>query len=306
MRLVAEREPATTGLIAGISAYLLWGLAPIYFKLLGGIAPLEILAHRSIWSLLLAVSVMSLAGQLPEFLATLRDRRRMATLALSTALIATNWLIFIWAVNNDRIVEASLGYYINPLLNVVLGVLFLGERLRAVQWGAVALAACGILYELWQFGEPPLVSLCLAISFGLYGLVRKRAPVGSLPGLAVETLYLFPLGLAYLAWADSPTSDLTANSASINALLVLAGPVTLIPLLLFTVAARRLSLSTVGFLQYLGPSLMLALATLVFGEPFSAHKLVTFGFVWCALVIYSVDALLWHRRQRRMRALATG
>ncbi len=299
---MSERS-AAVGLSAGITAFLIWGLAPLYFRLLGDIAPLEILAHRSIWSLLLALLVLAVIGKLADFRATLRDPRRMATLALSTLLIAANWLMFIWAVTNARVLEASLGYYINPLLNVVLGVMFLGERLRPLQWIAVALAATGIAHELWQFGRLPLVALGLALSFGLYGLVRKRAPVESLTGLAVETLYLFPPAVFYLLWSDSPTSDLGANSAGLNALLLLAGPITLIPLLLFTMAARRLNLSTVGFLQYLGPTLMLALATLLFDEPFSREKLLTFALVWSGLLLYSTDAVVYHHRNRRLRSL---
>jgi chloramphenicol-sensitive protein RarD len=297
------RESPATGLVAGISAFLIWGLTPLYFKLLSHLAPLEIIAHRSVWSLALALLVLALIGKFGDFLATLRNPRLMGILALSTLLIAGNWLIFIWAVFNARVLEASLGYYINPLLNVLLGVLFLGERLRPLQWAAVALAATGIAHELWQFGRLPLVALALALSFGLYGLVRKRAPVESLTGLAVETLYLFPLAGLYLLWSDSPTSDLAANSARLNALLVLAGPITLVPLLLFTMAARRLNLSTVGFLQYLGPTLMLALATLLFDEPFSRDKLLTFALVWAGLALYSTDALAHHRRIRRLRTL---
>nr|WP_255771880.1 EamA family transporter RarD [Microbulbifer guangxiensis] len=291
-------------MLAGVTAFLIWGLAPLYFKLLGGISAPEILAHRSIWSLALALVILVLIGKLPDLLATLRDRKRMRTLALSTLLIGSNWLVFIWAITNAHLLDASLGYYINPLINVLLGVLFMGERLRPLQWLAVALAAIGIGHELWQFGELPLVALFLALSFGFYGLVRKRAPVESLTGLGIETLYMLPVALLYLLWSDSPTSNLADNSWQLNSLLVLAGPVTLLPLLLFNIAARRLNLSTVGFLQYLAPTLMLLLATLAFGEPFNQAKLVTFAFVWIGLALYTIDALAQRRRQRALRRAA--
>ncbi|PCO05902.1 protein RarD [Microbulbifer flavimaris] len=299
-----HKDSAAAGLLAGITAFLMWGLAPLYFKLLDGISAPEILAHRSIWSLALALIILVLIGKMPDFIATLRDRKRMGTLALSTLLIGSNWLVFIWAITNAHLLDASLGYYINPLINVLLGVLFMGERLRPLQWLAVALATIGIGHELWQFGELPVVALFLALSFGFYGLVRKRAPVESLTGLAMETLYMLPIALLYLLWSDSPTSNLLDNSLQLNGLLLLAGPITLLPLLLFNIAARRLNLSTVGFLQYLAPTLMLLLATLVFGEPFNEAKLVTFAFVWIGLALYTTDALAQRRKTRALRRAA--
>ena len=293
-----NHDAAATGLLAGIAAFLFWGLAPLYFKLLDGIPSTEILAHRSIWALVLALAILALIGRLPGFFATLRDGRKMRTLALSTLLIGSNWLVFIWAITNAHLLDASLGYYINPLINVLLGVLVLGERLRRLQWLAVGLAAAGIAHDLWQFGRLPVVALFLAFSFGFYGLVRKRAPVDSLTGLAVETLYLFPLTMAYLVWSDSPSSNLLNNGWQLNGLLLLAGPITLTPLLLFNIAARRLNLSTVGFLQYLAPTLHLLLATLAFGEPFGEGKLVTFALVWLGLLLYSFDALAQRRKQQ--------
>ncbi|GAA5526087.1 protein RarD [Microbulbifer aestuariivivens] len=295
-----HKDSAAAGLLAGITAFLLWGMAPLYFKLLDGIPAPEILAHRSVWSLLLALLILLLIGKQRDFLSTLRDRRRMATLAVSTLLIGSNWLVFIWAITNAHMLDASLGYYINPLISVLLGVLFLGERLRPLQWLAVSLAVIGIGHELWQFGELPLVALFLAFSFGFYGLVRKRAPVESLTGLAVETLYMLPIALLYLLWSDSPTSNLTGNAWQLNGLLLLAGPITLVPLLLFNIAARRLNLSSIAFLQYLGPTLMLMLATLVFGEPLNETKLVTFAFVWVGLILYTAEALAHRRNQRAL------
>ncbi|WP_444937922.1 EamA family transporter RarD [Microbulbifer sp. JMSA002] len=291
-----NNDTATTGFLAGVAAFLIWGLAPIYFNQLQGIPAAEILAHRSIWSFALALLIMLLLGKLPDLIRTLRDHKKMRVLALTTALIGGNWLVFIWAINNGHLLESSLGYYINPLINIVLGVLFLGEKLRRLQWLAVALAAIGIVHELLQFGRVPVIALFLAGSFALYGLARKRAPVESLTGLAIETLYMLPVALIYLLWSASPTSNLLNNGWELNSLLVLAGPVTLVPLLLFTIAARRLNLSTVGFLQYIGPSLMLVVATQMLGEPFSEGKLTTFMFVWMGLALYSMDALAQRRK----------
>ncbi len=296
-----NHDSAATGLLAGIAAFLFWGLAPLYFKLLDGIPSTEILAHRSIWALMLALAILLLIGKFPDFTATLRDGRKMRTLALSTLLIGSNWLVFIWAITNNHLLDTSLGYYINPLINVLLGVLVLGERLRRLQWLAVGLAAAGIAHDLWQFGRLPVVAIFLALSFGFYGLVRKRAPVDSLTGLAVETLYMFPLAITYLVWSDSPSSNLLNNGWQLNGLLLLAGPITLTPLLLFNIAARRLNLSTVGFLQYLAPTLHLLLATLVFGEPFGEGKLVTFALVWLGLLLYSGDAMTQRRKLQLQR-----
>ncbi|WP_444918468.1 EamA family transporter RarD [Microbulbifer sp. JMSA003] len=291
-----SNDSASTGLLAGISAFLIWGLAPLYFNKLRDIPAAEILAHRSIWSLVLAIGILLIVRKMPDFLATLRDGKKMRMLALTTVLIGSNWLVFIWAINNGHLLNGSLGYYINPLINILLGVLFLGEKLRRLQWIAVALAATGIAYELWQFGHVPIIALCLAFSFALYGLARKKAPVESLTGLAVETLFILPVALIYLFWSDSPTSNLLNNSLELNSLLLFAGPITLVPLLLFTIAARRLNLSTLGFLQYIGPTLMLVVATQVLGESFSEEKLTTFMFVWLGLALYSIDALAQRRK----------
>ncbi|QKX16294.1 EamA family transporter RarD [Microbulbifer sp. YPW1] len=294
-------DSAAAGLLAGLGAYLIWGIAPLYFKLLGNLSAPEILAHRSIWSLLLALILLAVLGKLRGLKAVLSSRKAMLALLVSTALISTNWLIFIWAVVNDHLLDASLGYYINPLISVLLGVLVLGEKLRPLQWIAVALAALGIGYELWQFGSLPLVALGVALTFGFYGLVRKQTAVDSLTGLTVETLFLLPLAVGFLFWSSSPTSNLLNNSWELNGLLLLAGPITLTPLLLFNIAARRLNLSTLGFLQYLGPTLMFFLAVLLYNEPFDKTKLVTFVFVWTALGFYSADALVLRRKRRRLR-----
>lgn len=297
-------DSPTAGLLAGLGAYLIWGFAPLYFKLLEGISAPEILAHRSIWSLLLAVILLALLGKMGGLRAVFQSRKKLVALMLSTLLISTNWLIFIWAVTNNHLLDASLGYYINPLISVLLGVLVLGERLRPLQWLAVALVTIGIAYELWQFGRLPLIALGVALSFGFYGLVRKQTAVDSLTGLTVETLFLLPLAIGFLFWTTSPTSNLLNNSWQLNSLLLLAGPVTLTPLLLFNIAARRLNLSTLGFLQYLGPTVMFFFAVLLFHEPFNNTKLVTFIFVWAALGFYSVDALAQRRKRSQLRRKA--
>ncbi|MEW5250652.1 EamA family transporter RarD [Microbulbifer discodermiae] len=297
-----NRDDYATGLLAGISAFLFWGLAPLYFKLFADIPATELLAHRSIWALALALIIMALMGKLRGLRSVLGDRHKMRTLALSALLIGSNWLVFIWAITNDHLLDASLGYYINPLINVLLGVLVLGERLRRLQWIAVALAATGIGWYLLQFGRLPVVALFLALTFGFYGLVRKRAPVDSLTGLAVETLYILPLALAYLIWSGSPSSNPLNNSWQLNSLLLLAGPVTLTPLLLFNIAARRLNLSTVGFLQYIAPTLQLLVAVTLFHEPFDHNLLLTFTFVWLGLALYTGDALVLRRKQRQQLA----
>nr|WP_010132313.1 EamA family transporter RarD [Microbulbifer agarilyticus] len=292
-------DSAATGLLAGVAAYFIWGVAPLYFKLLDDLSALEILSHRSIWSLVLALIMLAVLGKLAGLREVLCTRKTVVALLVTTALISCNWLIFIWAINSDHILDASLGYYINPIFSILLGVVAMGERLRPLQWFAVCLAAVGISYEIWSYGRLPLVALGVALTFGLYGLVRKKTPVDSLTGLTVETLFMLPLALGFLFWSSSPTSNLLNNSWQMNALLIAAGPVTLTPLLLFNIAARRLNLSTLGFLQYIGPTLMFVFATVLYQEPLTSAKLVTFAFVWVALIFYSVDALMQRRRQRR-------
>lgn len=226
--------------------------------------------------------------------------RKIFLLALSAVLIGGNWLLFIWAVNNHHMLEASLGYFINPLVNIVLGMIFLGERFRRMQWLAVLLAVCGVLVQLWTFGSLPVIGLGLAFSFAFYGLLRKKIAVDAQTGMLVETLWLLPVAAVYLfAIADSPTSHMGENPWSLNLLLMAAGVVTTIPLLCFTGAATRLRLSTLGFFQYIGPTLMFLLAVVFYGEVPGADKMVTFAFIWVALAVFIVDALYTQRRLRR-------
>ncbi|MBY8270447.1 EamA family transporter RarD [Vibrio fluvialis] len=296
-----EQQNAKKGVILAISAYTMWGIAPIYFKAISSVSALEILSHRVIWSFFLLAALLHFGRQWRSVVSVFHDKKKMVYLLTTALLVGGNWLIFIWAVNANHMLDASLGYYINPLLNVVLGMLFLGERLRKLQWFAVALAAIGVAIQLVVFGSVPIVAFSLAITFGLYGLLRKKVGVNAQTGLFIETLVLVPAAAIYLLWiADSATSSMLVNDWHLNLLLISAGIVTTLPLLCFTGAATKLKLSTLGFFQYIGPSLMFLLAVLVYGENFSADKAITFAFIWSALVIFSVDGLT----QGRKRSLA--
>lgn len=287
------------GILYALSAFLIWGVCPIYFKWLTAVPAGEILTHRIIWSCVLLLVLLVVTRQGYKVRQVLRQPRQLLNLTLSALLVAGNWLLFIWSVNHNHLLEASLGYYINPLLNILLGMLFLGERLRRLQWLAVGLATLGVLVQVVMIGHLPWIALTLAGSFGIYGLIRKKIPVDAQSGLFVETLLLLPLALFYLlAIADSPTSDMSANPLSLNLLLLAAGVVTTVPLLLFTAGARLIPLSTLGFIQYLGPSLMFLLAITLYGEPIQGAKLLTFGFIWLALALFSAESWRYARRQR--------
>lgn len=287
------------GYILGLTAYIIWGLFPLYFKAIASVPAVEIIIHRVLWSALFG-ALLLMVWKHPGWWRELRDNpKRLAILALSGTLIAGNWLTYVWAVNNGRMLEASLGYYINPLVNVLLGMLILGERLRRLQWLAVILAALGVAQQVWQVGSLPWVSLILALSFGFYGLIRKQAPVKALPGLVVETWMLVPIALSWLLLhPDASSAQAEFWSSSQAWWLVAAGPVTLIPLVCFNAAARDLPYTTLGFLQYLAPTLVLLQAVLLFGEQLSASTLLAFMFIWAGLAVYSVDAWLSLRGRR--------
>ncbi|EOW9195438.1 EamA family transporter RarD [Vibrio cholerae] len=279
----------------------MWGIAPIYFKALGAVSALEILSHRVVWSFVLLAVLIHLGRRWRSVVGVVHTPRKFWLLLVTALLVGGNWLIFIWSINANHMLDASLGYYINPLLNVLLGMLFLGERLRKLQWFAVALAAIGVGIQLVVFGSVPIVAIALATSFGFYGLLRKKIQVDAQTGLFLETLFMLPAAI-YLIWlADTPTSDMALNTWQLNLLLVCAGVVTTLPLLCFTGAAARLKLSTLGFFQYIGPSLMFLLAVLVYGEAFTSDKAITFAFIWSALVIFSVDGLKAGHAARRAR-----
>lgn len=286
------------GYILGLSAYIIWGLFPIYFKLLATVPAVEIIVNRAIWSAI-SGSLLLLVWKHPGWWRELRDNpQRLAILAGSGTLIACNWLIYVWSVNNDRMVEASLGYFINPLINVLLGMLLLRERLRPLQWLAVGLAVVGVAQQVWQVGSLPWISLALALTFGFYGLIRKKAPVAALPGLVVETWMLVPLALGWLLFNPMAHSLQPGFWNTSQAMwLIAAGPITLVPLVCFNAAARHLPYTTLGFLQYIAPTLVLAQAVLLYGEHLPSSTLLTFAFIWLGLVIYSIDA--WVNLRRR-------
>ncbi len=287
---------AQSGALFAFAAYFMWGFAPIYFKQLLTVAASEILMHRVVWSGLILLGLLVVFGQLPKVRAAIQSPSTMLWLGVSGVLLGGNWWLFIWAVNHDHLLEASLGYYINPLFNVLFGFLFLGERFRRLQKVAVGLAIIGVAILIISFGDIPYIALTLALSFSVYGLMRKKIAVDAIPGLFIETMLLMPIALGYWLLLDSPTSDFFANTASLNVLLICAGVVTTAPLLCFTAAAKRIRYSTLGFFQYIGPSLMFCLAVFIYHEPFTLDRMVTFAFVWVALAVFAYDAWLAHRR----------
>ena len=293
-----EQTNAKKGVLLAIGAYTMWGIAPIYFKTITFVPALEILSHRVIWSFFFLAIIIHFSHQWRNVVSIFQSKSKMLYLIATALLIGANWLIFIWAINANHMLDASLGYYINPLINVVFGMLFLGERLRKLQWFAVALAAIGVAIQIVVFGSVPVVAFALAISFAFYGLLRKKVSVNGQTGLFIETLVLIPAALIYLAWsADSATSSMANNELNLNVLLISAGIVTTLPLLCFTGAATKLKLSTLGFFQYIGPSLMFLLAVLIYGEAFSTDKAITFTFIWGALVVFSYDGLTQGRKR---------
>lgn len=287
-RQVSPRQ----GLAYGLLAYLVWGFFPVYFKALHEIPPLEVVAHRIVWSVLFLLVLAAASGRWDEVRAAFASRRVLLTLVGSTTLITVNWLVFIYAVEQGQVLQSSLGYFINPLVNVLLGMVFLRERLRPLQIVSLLLALAGVTLLTIRVGAVPWISLALAASFGFYGLLRKTAPVEALAGLLVETLLTGPLALAYLLWLGAHGEGAFPTAVAKGALwLPLAGILTATPLLLFAAAARRLRLATIGFLQYLTPSLHFALAVLVYGEPFTPAHMLTFILIWSGLALYTADAV---------------
>lgn len=281
---------ARAGLVFALAAHTVWGLFPIYWKLLGHVPAMEVLAHRILWSVGFTATVLWLSGQLREVARALRSPALRRALLLSTAMIAINWYLFIWAVSTDRVTEASLGYYINPLLNAVLARVVLGERLARLQVLSLLLAAGAVAYLTLSSGSLPWVSVVLAVTFALYGLIRKRAQVGALVGLTVETGLAAPAALLYLAMLRPPLGHLLTADFSTRALLLGAGVATALPLLAFAAAATRLRLTTLGMVQYLAPTLQLGCAVLLYGEPFRREHAVTFSLIWLAIALYVVGA----------------
>jgi chloramphenicol-sensitive protein RarD len=285
-----------SGLIAALGAFAFWGVFPLYLNLLAAVPALEILAHRIVWCCLFVIGWVALRGELGAIRAALANPGTRLRLAATGVLISINWLTYVWAINNGHVVDASLGYFINPLVSVVLGVVVLSERLNRAQWTAVGIAAVGVLYLGIVTGRPPWISLVLAMSFGLYGLIRKIVAVDSLPGLATETLLLTPLAAGYLLWLGVRGAGSFGQLGLPTDLLLLgSGIATAVPLALFAYGARRIPLSTVGLTQYLAPSMQLLLGVSFFGEPFPRARAIGFTLIWCALAIYAADGV---RRSR--------
>jgi len=281
-----------TGLAYGLAAYGAWGVFPIYLKAVRTVPILEVLCHRVVWALAILLVLTGVRGELRAVADALRHRRALLVLSGSTVFIALNWLVYIYSVTHDRILESSLGYYINPLISVLLGVVLLRERLEPLMKAAALLAAAGVVWLAIGLGQLPWISLVLAFSFGLYGLLRKIAPVGALIGLTIETLLLAPLAAGYLVWAEARgRATFLSGRWGIDVLLLLAGPVTAIPLLCFAAAARRLPLSTIGFMQYISPTLQFLLAVTVYGEPFDRARAGAFACIWVAVALFAFDSV---------------
>jgi chloramphenicol-sensitive protein RarD len=286
------------GILYATSAFLCWGLFPLYFHAIGDVPPMEILAHRMLWSLLFLAIVLTARSQWRWLPDVLKKPRVVWSFIASALLLSANWFVYIWAVKNGHVIDASLGYFINPLVNVLLGQLVLKEHLRRGQWLAVAIAAAGVLWLTVQAGQLPWIALILGCTFGGYGLLRKTAALAALEGLSFETLILFPLALAYVAWLTwhGQNAFLNVPSDTTRWLLVAAGPITAIPLLLFAAGARRIPMAVLGMLQYLSPTIQMLLGLWVFHEAFSAERMAGFIVIWSALVVYMGEGLWTSRR----------
>lgn len=303
-RLEQQRQAreARSGVGFGLAAYLMWGCFPLFFALFEGVPAWEILIHRVLWSCFFLVGLISLLGRWAPIRAALAEPRRLGRVLGCAVLIGINWGLYIYAVESRQVLQASLGYFMTPLVNVALGLLVLRESMSRLQGAAVALAVVAIALQLLLLGELPWISLTLALSFGTYGLLRKQVPLDGLSGLFVETLLLLPLGLLALAWLSAAGASHFGEGAEVSALLVASGVITALPLLAFAGAARRLRLATLGFLMYLNPSVQFAIALLVFREPLSSVQLGTFVLIWLGLALYSFAAWQAHRRRPHAEA----
>ena len=282
-------ENTRTGILAGISAYVIWGLVPIFFKQIAEVPATEIIAHRVVWAMLLMTALIGFGRGFGDALRIARQPAQLCRIALASALVLANWLTFVWGVNNGHIVETSLGYFILPLLNVALGVLVLKERMRPLQWLAVLCAAIGVAIEATRASGLPWIALVLAGTFAIYGLLRKQLPLDAASGLFLETVCMLPLALAWLAWSGPSHFGVGAGITATDLLLVATGPVTAIPLLLFAIATRRLPLSMMAFLQYLAPTLAFLIGVLMYHEPLDTLRMLSLAAIWTRLAVYSVD-----------------
>lgn len=292
------------GVLYGISAYLMWGFFPIYFKALQVVPSLEIMLHRVVWSFIFIASLIILRREWPKLKESLRNPRLLLVYTLSALLLATNWLVYIYGINSGQVVETSLGYFINPLVSVALGVIILRERLRPLQWAAIGIAALAVIYLTVQVGSPPWIALALAFSFGLYGLIKKIAPLGALQGLSLETALLFLPAALYLLYSYfQGTGAFGREGLSVTILLALAGIITALPLLLFSSAARAISLTLLGILQYIAPTVQFLLGIFLYNELFTLTRLVGFSLIWVALLIFTFEGL--NERRKRITSVAT-
>lgn len=287
------------GILAGIGAYILWGLFPIYWKLLEEVPAIEILANRMVWSFVFVMILLTIQKDWNWLKGVIHNRRIILTYTLAAILLSINWFTYIWAVNAGYVVEASLGYFINPLVNIILGVIFLREKLRTGQVAAVILAGLGVVYLTVSYGSLPWIALVLAFTFGMYGLIKKTASLESMHGFSLETMVLFIPALVFLLYRHAiGVGAYAQQGAAVIVLLILAGPVTSVPLLLFGYSARRIPLSMLGFIQYIAPTLQFLLGVFVFAEPFPPSRLVGFSIIWIALLVYSLEGVFNNRKVR--------
>lgn len=296
----------SSGILYGLSAYVLWGMFPLFFKQLQAASAIEVVLHRMVWSLVFVLIVLAVLRRWNWLGDVRRSPALLGKFAVSALLLAGNWLSYVWAVNNGHVLDASLGYFILPLINVALGFVFLHERPRKAQWVAFALAATGVLWMAVQSGHVPWLALLIAMTFGFYGLMRKTATLGALEGMSLETMLLAPLAVVALLWAgpSGPGSQWPAHDAHTWLFFLLSGPVTAIPLLLFAAGARRVPLSTMGFLQYITPSILALMGVFLYGETFAGPRAVGFVFIWVALALYTAEGLWAGRRAAAARAAA--
>ena len=292
---------ARTGALAAALCYFLWGLVPLYWKQLASVNSLELIAHRHVWSLALLLVAVAAQKGFGDVAAALRTPRSIGVNVVSALLLTNNWLVYVWGVNTGHVIESSLGYVLVPLVNVAAGRFVLHEHLRRTQWFAIGLAAAGVALMIVQLGRPPWIALVLAGTWGAYSLMRKKSPLGAMTGLTVETLLLAPLAIGFLAWRHHAGAGALGRAGiSTQVLVICSGVITAVPLLLFAFAARRIRLSTLGLLQYIAPSVQLVLGIWVYHEPFSRERVVSFGFIWAALAIYTADNL-WAQRRAATR-----
>ena len=290
------------GMWLAVGAYATWGFFPLYFHALKGVPPLEILSHRVVWALLFLVAVLTWRREWDWLKPALKQKKVVLTFAAAGTLLAINWLTYIWGVNNGYVVETSLGYFINPLVSVFLGMIFLRERLRPGQWLAIGVASFGVVYLTFTYGRLPYIALVLALTFGTYGLLRKIGKLNSLQGLTMETGFMFVPALGFLLWQEGSGAAAFGHANWSNTILLgFAGVATAIPLLMFGQAAREIPLTVIGILQYIAPTIQFLIGVLVFREPFSPHQLIGFSFIWIALVLYTAESLLQTRRRRALQ-----